>query len=233
MIFLILEYEKKCIHSLIEQLITTIMIKKIEKISLSIIMLFALTMTTTLAQPGGGGGGMGGGPGGMGGRPEGGMGMQEGTMPNIVEMAGYFEIDSENVIKKVKIKDEAVKSAVRKAVIKYTEGYEATGQKCAEDIAAIKAVQSKLADSQGDRSGMRNMMQSVQEKITAVRAEMLPLHKELSETDIPAILSEKEAERWAKYYSTLCQSKGFRLNQPQRRERGEGGENGQRPQREQ
>ncbi|MFR9603021.1 MAG: hypothetical protein SNG02_04015 [Rikenellaceae bacterium] len=209
------------------------MIRKIEKIGLSIIMLFALTMTTALAQPGGGGGGMGGGPGGMGGRPEGGMGMQEGAMPQIVEMAGYFTIDSEDVIKKVKIKDEATKTAVRKAIIKYTEGYETTSLKCANEIAAIKSVQSKLADSQSDRSGMRELMQGIQEQTAAVRAEMLPLHKELSETDMPALLDEKTAEKWAKYYSSLCQSKGFRLNQPQRRERGEGGEGGegrQRPQ---
>lgn len=211
------------------------MTKNLKKIGTSILMLFALAAAPLMAQPGGGGGGMGGGMGGPGGgmgeRPEG-MG-ESSSAPDLLAQAGYFELDGEEIIKKIKVKDNDMKTAVRKVVIAYTEGYENTTVKCAKEIATVQAAQKKVAESQGDRNAMRTLMQGTSESTTAIRTEMVALHKKLSEVDMPEILDEKTLEKWTKYYSALCQSKGFRLNQQQRRGRGEGqeGEGGERPQR--
>ncbi len=202
------------------------MIKRFKKISIALLAFLALT-TTLNAQPGGGGGGGMGGPGGGMGRE----GMQQGseqTIPNILESAGYFEMDSEDIIKKIKVKKnvEAV-SAIRKAVIDYTIGYEAVTQKYGKAIEAIKEVQKTLDKSQ-DMTTMRTAMQNLRQSVQGIRTEMVILHKKLSEVDIPAAsLDEKQAELWTKYYAALCQVKGFTLNQPQRRQRGEGGQGDQ------
>ncbi|MFI3292448.1 MAG: hypothetical protein SNG27_05265 [Rikenellaceae bacterium] len=206
---------------------------KLQKIAFSIMMLLAFTTTAVTAQPGGGGGGMGGGSG-MGGGREG-MGRPEGTeegqMPDLLEQAGYFEFDEAEIIKKIKVKDADTKVAVTAAVVEYSKGYEGVGIKYAEEIKAIKAVQAKLSQSQSDRNAMREMMQGTQENTQKIRTEMVALHKQLSEVAIPAVLNEKQAALWTKYYSSYTQGKGFRLNMPQRRQRGEGSEGGERPQR--
>ncbi len=201
---------------------------KLKQILFSTFALFALSLTTLVAQPGGGGGGgMGGG--GMGGQGGGqgreGMEGQSQQSYKILEQAGYFEIDSEDIIKKIKIKkDEAKKSEIRKAVVEFTKGYEKVGQKYQKEIAAIEEIQAKIDKSGDDMTSMRNLMQGSRESVNKIRTEMVVLHKQLSEVEIPGFLDEKQLELWKKYYSTLCQTKGFVLNQPQRRQRGEGGQ---------
>ncbi len=201
-----------------------------KRVCATLMALLVVSVTAVVAQPGGGGGGgMGGGMGGPGGGQgrEGGMQQSE-VSYKIIEQAGYFELDSEDIIKKIKIKkDEETKSNIRRAVIEYTKVYEAVGQKYAKEIKAIEEAQKILDKSEGNMTNMRTTMQGIRESTQKIRTEMTVAHKRLSEVDMPAILDEKSAALWVKYYSTLCQTKGFRLNQPERRSRGEGNEGGQ------
>ncbi len=201
-----------------------------KRVCATLMALLVVSVTAVIAQPGGGGGGgMGGGMGGPGGQGrEGGMQQSE-VSYKIIEQAGYFELDSEEIIKKIKIKkDEETKSNIRLAVIEYTKAYEVVGQKYAKEIKAIEEAQKILDKSEGNMTNMRTTMQGIRESTQKIRTEMVVAHKKLSEVDMPAILDEKSAELWAKYYSTLCQTKGFQLNQPERRSRGgsEGGQGG-------
>ncbi|MFI3266256.1 MAG: hypothetical protein R3Y15_03780 [Rikenellaceae bacterium] len=214
---------------------------KTKSFFISVAVLFALLISTNLyAQPGGGGGGMGGGGGGMGGPGGGGPGMQQQTQIDFVASAGLFLIDTDKVIKKCKVNDEALVAQITALIDQYSSEYDKINIENYEQVKALTEMQEAQKSAQGGQGGgsdMRSQMQSVMSAVPVIKEKTIPMHKKLSE-GISSLLDEKSAKRWETYYKNLCEDnmfstesrqQGGRGERPEGDERPEGGERPERP----
>ncbi len=203
-------------------------------------ILAAICMTlislSSFAQPGGGGG-MSGGRGGMGGGQGQGQGMQPQQQRsldiNFIGAAGYFVIDSDEVLGKLKIKkDKAKQEAIVATINIYISSCQDLIDTNRTDIDNLEFAKENLETAEGDMDAMRKIMMSVNESMRAVRPMLVKNHKELTKS-MTALLNEKELKRWTKYYKSICNKNNFdpdaRERQSRMPQRGEDGEDGERP----
>ncbi len=179
----------------------------------------------------GGGGGMSGGRGGMSGG-QGGPGCQQGMQQqsrsldiDFIGSTGYFEIDGEKAIKKMKIKKADKIEAVNTVLAEFTLSSQELIDSNRSDIDNLEFAKENLEGVEGDMTAMRELMKSVSESSRVIRPIMIQKHKELNEK-MAAILSEKELARWEKFYKSECSDHSFNPDAQERSggrpERGDG-----------
>ncbi len=182
-----------------------------------------LSMGSLYAQPPGGGG--------MGGQGRGGQGrggMQQGGPQNMkinfVESAGIITFDYNEIVDEIKIdddKDVDKRATVQAALNKYQQGMENLGMKYSAEIEYLKELQPS---QEMDRDARQSFMSELQEKMTPIKTDAIPLHEELNAT-IEETLSSSEKRRWKSYYEEKCTEVRFSTSTEQR----ERPERGQRP----
>ncbi|MFI3323599.1 MAG: hypothetical protein SNI45_04315 [Rikenellaceae bacterium] len=183
-----------------------------------------------------GGGGMGGGGGRGGG--QGGQGGGQGAPPqqqsqrnldiNFIGSAGFFEIDSEEALKKLKIKKNKPKEeAVVAAIETYTAAYEELIPQHRTDIDVLEFAKEAIEEATGDMTTLRAIMAAVNKSMMVVRPKLVEIHKTLN-LNMAEILNEKEMEKWTKFYKSICKDNTFdpdaRLRGRPEGEEGEGPE---------
>ncbi len=183
-------------------------------------------------------GGMGGGRGGMGGGMSGGgmggQGMpqqqpqqQRGIEINAIGATGYFFIDVDEALKKIKIKSDAEKEAAVVAVIeKFHLSHQVVVEQHRADVDNLEFAKENLEAAEGDMQIMREIMTTVRASVSRIRPIMTKAHLELIE-DITPLLNAKELKGWDRYYDALCDDNKFDPNAPQPQQRGERGEPGE------
>lgn len=182
-----------------------------------------LSFSLMHAQPGGGGqrGG------GMGGSPQGGgqMGQERPEMREFkaTEAAGVFTYDSDEAIKKIKIKkDKDLVVNARKAIANYNRKINEIELLNKDNFDTLnvfmnamkKARQSNRGQNRGsqqmgygnennrgmsdENEGMRDIMRSIREKIDIVKNEVKQEENKLNGT-LENLLNEKQYKKWLKY----------------------------------
>ncbi len=154
------------------------------KAKVILIASFILSTFMSVAQPGGGMGGPGGG---MGGGPEGGMGPGGMASVSPLAAAGYFEIDSKEALKKMKIKDKDRSKAAAALFNTYQQNYDELTATFGAEIEAVSNSQKEMSEARESISSqeeMRAMMSKIREKITAttetIKPEMVKYHEALN-----------------------------------------------------
>ncbi|WP_147676268.1 hypothetical protein [Algibacter pacificus] len=182
-----------------------------------LVLFCVLSFSVLQAQPGGGGGRPGGGP-------PGSSGMGDGERPEMVEfnaakVAGIFNYDDDDAIKKLKIKknEAELRLTVRKAIENYN--------KKVNDIALLNKdnfdtlnvyVNAKMKAMQASRRESGFRMESgerftdsqdpdralIQSKIDPAKTEVKAAEAKLNK-DLEAVLSEKQYAKWMKYQAFI------------------------------
>lgn len=172
---------------------------------------------------GGGRGGMGGGQGG----PGQGQGQQQQRSIDIdfIGATGYFEIDSEEAIKKMKIKNSATKAAVTEIISDFIVSCQDVVDTNRKEVDNLEFAKENIEAAEGDMTALREIMKSVTSSRDIVRPILVEKHKTLS-ARMEEVLNEKEKKRWDKYYKSVCNDHSFDPNAKERpsRTQGEGGE---------
>ncbi len=197
-------------------------------------MVLAFTFLTlnTYAQMGGMGGGMGsssmGRGGGMGG--QGGGGAQRSVSIDFLASVGYFEIDVNEALKKLKLKgDKESASAVAKAIGEYNAEYVGLMITHRNEIDVLEYAKDDVEDMQSDMGAMRELMTRVSESARVVKPILVGYHNDLNHK-IEAIFKDnpKALKRWEKFYRNKCEEYYFNPKMPDRGpEQGQEGQEGQ------
>lgn len=193
----------------------------------SLILMTCLSLTS-FAQGGGGGGG--GGMGGGGGRGSGGGGGGQGggqgqaISMNLVGATGLFEITLKDVVKKCKIKDEPTKAQAEQILVQYKNANKATAEKYKAEHYLLRTLQAKLDQGETMQS-MRNDMQNAISGLRKIKQETIKTHQELANQMI-MLLNQKQAAKWLKYYTKLCEKNTFSAQNIKERNQGQRGQGG-------
>ncbi|MFR9496043.1 MAG: hypothetical protein SNI51_09010 [Rikenellaceae bacterium] len=179
-------------------------------------------------------GGMGGGQ--RGGQRGGGQGQpmpqqQRKIEVNFTGSAGYFFIDVEEALDKIKLKKNPSKvDAVVEVITRFNSTHQHVVEANRIDVDNLEFAQDNLEAVQGDMTAMREIMMQVGESSRKIKPIMVEAHKRLVD-EITPLLSEKELKGWSKYYDNLCDDNNFDPNAPERSggPRGEGDEQGHGP----
>ncbi len=196
---------------------------KMLRFTLLFILLLPMTMGEVMAQFGSSAGGMG--SHGSRGRDMGGdMGGQtQAPEIDILSMTGLFDIDSREIIKKVKVGDSAAQREIHRAVAAYVLEMGEVMVVHTSSIALIEQAEEVLNKAQEmmqngqemDQSYMSNLMSKAREAMSAVRMAMAPIHKSMT-ARIEEVLkgNEKQMKKWTSYYNTLCNERRYNPNMP-------------------
>ena len=134
---------------------------------------------------------------------------------NASDIAGIFYYDVKEVIKKVKIKDAALKASVRKALKDYNSKIKEISFLNSENLKALNAFMKSnkdfrrnrnrnadFSDEKNEDSNKTSEKDEIREKINKV---IRPIRKDIKDNEIilneglKSLLSEKQNKRWLKY----------------------------------
>lgn len=153
--------------------------------------------------------------GGGGGNRQGGLnqGGQQRERPSVrefkaSEVAGILNYDASEVIKKVKIKDNALQLHVKKAIVNYNTEINKIALLNKANFDTLNVYVNALikfrANNRGKESnGIRNNSRElIREKINPVRVEVQKVEKKLNK-ELELLLDEKQFNKWFKYQKQI------------------------------
>ncbi len=183
--------------------------KKIRIVTL-LLALLSLTTPQLAAQPGGGMGG----PGAM-------------SQVDPLAMMGLFEIDSESVIKRIKVTDTEKQRAIREAVADYIIAYGDVVAANGETIDLFEEYKAQMSDGAGQVAPDRENMYAMREGSRTIHLAMTKLHNKL-DSSIKACLEgdEKALKKWQSHYKWLCDKNYYNPNFQRAQHGGRPGQNG-------
>ncbi|WP_334057201.1 hypothetical protein [Polaribacter sp. P097] len=126
------------------------------------------------------------------------------------EVAGIFYYDISKVVKKLKIKDDAVATQVRKSLRNYNfkvKEIALINKENFDDLNAImktarKANRPDVTIENNNQNNNPNIREKVGEIIRPIRAKISVLEETLN-AELAAVLSEKQDKKWIKYQESI------------------------------
>ena len=168
-------------------------------------------------------------------RSRGGGGRQQGQSPELnqtkevkklsaKEISGIFYYDVDEVIKKVKIKDDDKKYSVTKALRNYNFKVKEILFLNAEKFTDLDLLMNAISNERDSESN-KNIREKVREVTRPIKENVHEHEKELNEI-LRGVLSEKQDKKWLKYQKSIIESlqpkKAENNNQNSRPSRGSG-----------
>ena len=140
------------------------------------------------------------------------------------EIAGIFYYDVDEVIKKVKIKDDDKKYSVTKALRNYNFKVKEILFLNAEKFTDLDLLMNTMSNERDSESN-KNIREKVREVTRPIKENVHEHEKELNEI-LRGVLSEKQDKKWLKYQKSIIESlqpkKAENNNQNSRPSRGSG-----------
>ena len=140
------------------------------------------------------------------------------------EIAGIFYYDVDEVIKKVKIKDDDKKYLVTKALRNYNFKVKEILFLNAEKFTDLDLLMNAISNERDSESN-KNIREKVREVTRPIKENVHEHEKELNEI-LRGVLSEKQDKKWLKYQKSIIESlqpkKAENNNQNSRPSRGSG-----------
>lgn len=206
-----------------------------------LIVFSVLNFSSLFAQPGGGGGGQ------MGGQ-RGGGGMQGGQQRerpemlefNAAEVAGIFNYDASEAIKKIKIKNKDLQQNVKKAIVNYNNKINDIALLNKDNFDTLNVYVNNLMKSRSKNRGQNressdnargkdsdrsNDRELINQKTNPARIGVLTAEKKLN-TELEALLDEKQYDKWLKYQKKIKDDLNPKQNENQNRSSGGRGSGG-------
>jgi len=138
---------------------------------------------------------------------------------NASNVVGVIKYDEVLIIKKLKVKDDSDKNAIKQAISKYNREIDELALFYKDSLDAVNTLINTVAKNamqNGDREIMQNVRRVTQSKMRPIREAVRNNEMVLNES-MKAILDEKQFEKWLKYQNAKKQALNPRQRQDEDR----------------